>query len=67
MTNAPIGSDVPTVQWSAPYVARSLEQAAYLWQSMLDYLVDALSPKLEVILVDEFVDELEIATGLEFI
>ena len=42
-----------TVQWSAPHVARSLEQAAYLWQSMLDDLVDAPPPKLEVVLMGE--------------
>ncbi len=34
---------------------------------MLDYLVDAPPPKLEVILMKEFADELEIATGVAFI
>ena len=67
MTNDPIGSNDLTVQWSATHVARSLEPAAYLWQSMLDYLVDAPPPKLEVILMGEFADGLEIATGMEFI
>ena len=34
---------------------------------MLDYLVNAPPSKLEVILIGEFADELEIATGVEFI
>ena len=34
---------------------------------MLDYLVDVPPPKLEVILMGEFADELEIATRMEFI
>ena len=67
MTSAPIGSDDPTVQWSAPHVAQSPEQEAYLSQSMLDYFVDAPPIKLEDILFGEVADESEIATGLEFI
>ena len=67
MTSIPIETDDPTVQWSAPHVAQSLEQEAYLWQSRLDYLVDAPPIKLEAMLFGEFADELEIATGLEFI
>ena len=49
MTDALMGSDDPKIRRSTPHVVRSLEQAADLCQSMVDYLVEVPPTKPEII------------------
>lgn len=53
-----LASKDPRIRRTAPFVVRSLEQAVDLCQSMLDYLVEAPTPRPEKVLVGPLVDEL---------
>lgn len=67
VTDALMASNDPKVRRSAPHVVRSLEQAVDLCQSMLDYLIETPSPKPSNINMQQLIDELQTATGMDVI
>ena len=62
-----LASNDPKIQRTAPYVAKSLEQAVDLCQSMLDYLVEPPAPQPEKMAVWPLISELEERLGTKII